>query len=232
MGQIQAVLFDFDGTIVDFIKADTAGLRRVYRLLPAKIEWDSFVKASVDEVMEFHRLFGEGSVIPQNVHRHRLSGSLRRFGIEWHDRYESAYLRGYLNATAVFPEAKKVIRRLRGRVRLGLLTNDYRPKDQRRRIANTGMARFFDEIVVCSEIGHYKPSREAFLYMVKEFALEASSCLYVGDSEEYDVRGARNAGLPCIRICHQGADMVQSEADEICSGFRELQSVLSERYGL
>ncbi|MBU5438750.1 HAD hydrolase-like protein [Tissierella sp. MSJ-40] len=62
--------------------------------------------------------------------------------------------------------------------------------------------------------------------MVDKYKIEPSSCLYIGDSEEYDIEGAKNAGLFAVRICHGNRSRIESTADFVCDGFEELLSFL------
>ena len=104
--------------------------------------------------------------------------------------------------------------------------------EQRRRIKSTGISKYFDDIVVCSDIGVYKPTKEAFLYLVHKYKIEPSSCLYIGDSEEYDIEGAKNAGLFAVRVCHGNRSRIESTADFVCDGFDELLSFLENCFGV
>jgi len=225
---IKAVFFDFDNTIVDFMKSDIYGIGKLVGSLPIKVDFDKFLDVSVENIIRFHDLMKEGKESPQNVHKYRLYNTLQHFYIDWEEHYLEVYLKHYIESTSCFPRVEEVIRYLHGKVKLGILTNAYDSVEQKRRIDNAGIARHFDDIVVCSEIGTYKPSKEAFLYLVNKYKLDPSNCIYIGDSEKYDIEGAKNAGLYSIKIVRDKAVKSDSLADYVCNDFENLLKVITE----
>lgn len=63
-----------------------------------------------------------------------------------------------------------------------------------------GVSHWFEEIFISSRVGYAKPSREIFQTALTRHKLAPHETLHVGDSEECDLRGARNAGLKGILI--------------------------------
>ncbi len=201
-------------------------------LLPSKIDINEFIEVSVEKINEFHRLIKDGREVPTNMHKYRLYNTLQYYSVEWEEQYLESYLKNYMKSTTCFPLAEEVIRYLYGKVRLGILTNSYDSEEQRKRIKSTDISKYFDDIVVCSDVRVYKPAKEAFLYLADKYKIEPSSCLYIGDSEEYDIKGAKNAGLFAVRVCHGNRSRVESTADFICDGLDELLSFLENCFGV
>ncbi|WP_350343988.1 HAD family hydrolase [Proteinivorax tanatarense] len=223
--KIDGVFFDFDNTIVDYRKADKKALNSVVDILKRDIDADEFIEVSGEKIMEFHGLVDKGAENPINMHKYRLQHTLQHFSLKWEDRYLYTYLNQYIESTVCYPNVDDVLKLLYGNVRLGIVTNAYDSKEQRQRIRQTGLEEYFDDIVVCSDIGAYKPSKEAFLHLVSKYNFDPLSCLYIGDSEKYDIKGAKNAGLKTIKILH-GRPQNNSTADFICEDFEELLGLL------
>lgn len=89
-----------------------------------------------------------------------------------------------------------ILRFLRERgVTLGVISN-YDPR-LHQVLANVGLRKYFDFVVISYEVGFPKPAKEIFDKALKESrvsAIEPRSALHVGDNEELDYRGALAAG--------------------------------------
>lgn len=230
---IKAIVFDFDNTLVDYVSSDEYGMAQVVERLPVSVDPQEFLDVSVEKLLHFHRLVEQGAANLQDMHYYRLRKTLEHFAVEWSDSYLVVYRKSYVNSVTVYPGAKDLLDWLSGRVKLAVLTNSYYADEQRLRIRNSGLAAYFDDIAVCCEIGYYKPAKEAFLYFADKYQLPAASMLYVGDSEKYDIAGARGVGMRTVRIVHNKVDVssIQTEADYVCSSFWELQELLQRMLG-
>ncbi|MEM3516242.1 MAG: HAD-IA family hydrolase [Candidatus Bathyarchaeia archaeon] len=68
------------------------------------------------------------------------------------------------------------------------------------------MLNFFDSIVISGEIGWRKPNSILFLKLATSLNLVAKEIVFVGDDPNYDVKGAKAAGMIAILIT-QGAEV-------------------------
>ncbi len=98
----------------------------------------------------------------------------------------------------LFPETLEVLSALRGRVRLVVVSNF----DSRLRtiLSHLGIAEYFDDIVISSEVGADKPSPKIFSAALARAGAPASEALHVGDDPEADWLGAERAGLRSFRL--------------------------------
>lgn len=78
-------------------------------------------------------------------------------------------------------------------VRVGLLTNW--DLGARALLARLDLTRFFDSIVVSSEIQAEKPDQKGFLQSLNELGISAQEAIYVGDNYYDDVIGANQVGM-------------------------------------
>jgi HAD superfamily hydrolase (TIGR01509 family) len=93
---------------------------------------------------------------------------------------------------AVEPEVAALLARLRGRVRLGLLTNA--AKGAGARLRARGVSSLFDDVVASGDVGVAKPDPEAFLLAARRLGVAPRACAVVDDLER-NVAGARAAGM-------------------------------------
>lgn len=98
----------------------------------------------------------------------------------------------------LYPETREVLTALRGRFRMGVLSNfDSR---LRRILPDLGIGEFFEEMIVSSEVGAEKPSVFIYEEALRRFGVRAGEALHVGDEPEADWRGAADAGLAVFEL--------------------------------
>lgn len=98
----------------------------------------------------------------------------------------------------LFPETQDVLRALKGRVTLAVVSNF----DSRLRLIlrHLGIAEFFDHVVISSEIGADKPSPRIFTAALDLAGVRAETAIHAGDEEDADWAGAERAGLRAYRL--------------------------------
>ena len=78
---------------------------------------------------------------------------------------------------------------------LALITNGLK-EVQRRRLAGSGLAGFFQAVIVSDEIGLVKPDPAFFRFTLEQLSPRpAEEVLVIGDNPHSDIQGGHNAGL-------------------------------------
>ena len=98
------------------------------------------------------------------------------------------------------PGRSALLGRLAATHRLALLSNFDDGATARRILAEAGLARFFEVIVISEEEGLRKPSRVIFERTCARLGADPGDCLYIGDTLVEDIEGASAAGLPALWI--------------------------------
>jgi putative hydrolase of the HAD superfamily len=98
----------------------------------------------------------------------------------------------------LYPEVLEVLRQLRSRYRLGVVSNF----DGRLRmiLQQFGIAKFFAEVVISSEVGADKPDPLIFRRALELAGVSPNEALHVGDDPIKDWEGARAAGLGVFEL--------------------------------
>ncbi|NKQ35771.1 MAG: hypothetical protein HF973_09175 [Chloroflexi bacterium] len=74
----EAILFDFDGTLVDFVDSDIQSLRWLHSYTGSPVCFDDFLETAVDEIMKFHQLVEANRIDPLLMHEFRLKRTFAR----------------------------------------------------------------------------------------------------------------------------------------------------------
>lgn len=192
MQTLQAVLFDLDDTLYPEREFVLSGFRAV---------------ASWSE-----RRFGipADTSLPQLTRLYEDGIRFKTFDM-WLAAHHSGtsvpiadLVRVYREHTPVlhpFPDTMRTLETLRGRYRLGLLTDGVRAV-QEKKVAALGIARYFQTITYSDALGRdaWKPSPTPYRATLQALQVEPEAAVYVGDNPAKDFLGARRAGMRSIRI--------------------------------
>ncbi|MBP3950187.1 HAD family hydrolase [Bacillus suaedae] len=87
---------------------------------------------------------------------------------------------------------------------LAVLTNG-EVNHQAMKIEKLGLDRWIraDHTFISGAIGHAKPKREPFLFIEEKLGLDRSQTVYIGDSFEKDIIGAKQVGWKAIWMNHR-----------------------------
>ena len=106
-----------------------------------------------------------------------------------------------LSKAVVFPDHHaELLRSLRKRHRLAVVSNfDYTPT-ARHILEREGIADLFETVVVSDEVGWRKPKPVIFELALRRLGVDAGEALFVGDRADIDVAGAQGVGMPVAWI--------------------------------
>ncbi|MEV5826412.1 HAD family hydrolase [Spirillospora sp. NPDC052242] len=196
MRDIEAVLFDLDGTLFDHDGAAAEAIAGAFPdadaawLVP---RWHELGEAAIERY-----LAGELDFTGQR--RARIVRLARELGLgTWDDARADAWFAAYTGryeaAWRPYPDVPGALAALAARgLRLGVITNgDVR--QQRAKLARMGLAERLPHVTASSEAGCAKPAAEIFRTACAGLGLAPAAVAYVGDRLDTDARGAAAAGL-------------------------------------
>ncbi|KAB7622548.1 HAD family hydrolase [Alkalilimnicola sp. S0819] len=100
----------------------------------------------------------------------------------------------------LYPEAKPLLDSLRGRYRLGVMTNG------NANVHRLGLGHYFDFVVAAIDVGAAKPDRLIFEAACHRAGVPASQMVHIGDEPESDVIGAAGYGMRAVWLNQEGRD--------------------------
>ena len=231
LGSKDVVLFDMGYTLVYFEppmkvtvqeSLQAAGAERTLKEIDAAVQqvWGEYYrdaeKATFPATQEYDRE-------SQYVLSQRLLAQLGLPTDEetlrvYHEAIETRFSQP--GALRLYPEVLNVLESLKAwGYRLGIVSNW--SWNLRERVASVGLTHFFELVWASAYAGCNKPHPGIFHQALKRMEVSAERALYVGDSYEHDVVGARSAGLDVVLVAR--GDNV-GEAD--CIVVRDLRELL------
>jgi putative hydrolase of the HAD superfamily len=93
-----------------------------------------------------------------------------------------------------------------------------------------GLERFFEHLIISSEVGWEKPHVEIFEKALQVAGVEPDECVYVGDNYYDDAVGSRKAGMEAIIVNRFGTLGIEElENCPVIPDVRELDRYLGKR---
>jgi len=194
---IKAILWDIDGTLLNFEAAERNALRACFRKFGLGECPDDMLRRYSEINKAYWRRLEDGKLTREQV----LTGRFREFfaseGLPVPDitALNGAY-QLLLGDTVCFQDDScDVVRRLRGKVKQYAVTNGTRVA-QERKLAKSGLGELLDGVFISEDLGAEKPSPIFFRHVFRKLAPYGSDeVVIVGDSLTSDIRGGVNAGI-------------------------------------
>jgi putative hydrolase of the HAD superfamily len=108
--------------------------------------------------------------------------------------------------TSLFPDTIEVLQYLSDKgYQLHLITNGFE-EVQHCKLRNSGLDRFFNEVITSEGSQSLKPNREIFDYAMQRAGAEAEESIMLGDSLDVDIAGAMNVGMDQVHVNYLGVE--------------------------
>ncbi|MEO7923733.1 MAG: YjjG family noncanonical pyrimidine nucleotidase [Chitinophagaceae bacterium] len=102
----------------------------------------------------------------------------------------------------LFPHTIEILDYLAGKdYRLHLITNGFE-KTQHSKLKNSGLDKYFTEVITSEGSNSLKPHKEIFDYAFMKASANPLESIMIGDSIEVDIQGAMNAGIDQVFVNH------------------------------
>ncbi len=183
----RAILFDLDDTLYDL---------RSY--------WRERLHEAIGDVLARYPHFDRDALvhlaIAEKVYIEKLPAFLRGQGVDDEPLIAAAheiFRHDWFGRLVLFDDAVQTLEALRPRFKLGLVTNGP-SRTQRPKIEQFQLIDYLDLLIVSEEVGVAKPDPAIFAIALEQLGVAPSEALFVGDSPEFDLRGAAAAGMPFI----------------------------------
>lgn len=225
---LRLVCLDIDDTLIDF----SAACRRALAALLERADmwplWERITDRHVALVVA-------GEIDYASMHFRRTQCFLGELGVvadpEHVTRFEARRKDLLRRSWRLFDDVLPCLDWLRAAgVLLAAVTNAS-GAHQRAKLADLGLARFFDYVAIAGEIGVAKPDPVMFHSVCANLGCDPGEAAHVGDKLHTDAVGAQEAGLAGVWLDrHETAGAQAPEGVHVISGLDELPQLLVSEF--
>jgi len=213
---IKAIIFDFDNTLMDFMKMKRAAVEAaVDAMIDAGL---TYKKAEMVE--KVYQIYSKEGIEDQAIFDKVLQKEFGKIDYKILASGIIGYRRAKEGTLALYPHVQLTLTRLTG---LGIkmaVVSDAPRMPVWLRICGLGLQHYFDTVVTSEDSGVKKPHAKPFLMALEKLGSQPSETIMIGDWVERDMVGAKGVGLTTVfarygdlsGIEHSGADY---EIDDI-----------------
>jgi putative hydrolase of the HAD superfamily len=217
----KAVLFDMFDTLVLIEKNHafySPSLKRAHSFLVKNGVNVSFSAFRDAYIKARDKLYMEADAKLEEPHfNKRISNALENLG---YSKVENEVVAGttnefceeFIKYVRIDDQTKNALKKLHGTYKLGIVSNFAIPECVDELLEKHGIDKLFDVVVVSGAVNKRKPSPEIFQKALQKLGVSAEETVFVGDTVDADVIGAKAAGMKAIFIERR----VQKEAEQAC----------------
>jgi len=233
---IRAVLFDMFDTLM-LIERDhefyEPAVQRMYRYLCKRGVDVAYERFEAAYSAERTQLYAEADLTLEEPHFNvRISGTLKRLGYSYPitssvvSDATSEFYEEFMKYVRIDPDAETVLKTLHENYRLGIVSNFAIPECVYKLLRINSIDHLFEVVVVSGAINKRKPSPEIFQNALQMLGVSATETVFVGDTIDADIEGAKATGMRAIYIERRVQREPNICPDQIIKNLTELPDAL------
>lgn len=198
--KIKGILFDLGGVVIESFKFGFYGdAGKKFGISPKEIErvadeeWAPLERGEETNEQLWHK-------VTRKLKLDTLTGAT----------LASMWLEHYKRDARIKEEVLDIVKRLRNRYKLGVISNSQREHSAVNRAR--GLFDNFDTVLLSNEVGMRKPEKEFFEAAARELKLSFDELLFVDDEMRW-VEAAQNYGLRAILF--ESAEQLEKEFEKL-----------------
>lgn len=213
MKNIQLVLFDIDGTLLDtreFVYQAFEHVSEKYKLgVFQREKMDEFIGQSLENC--YRKFYPDEDIV-------KLCRAHQSFQMD------------NLGLSVVFPHTIAVLKKLRASgYTIAAITSRWR-LTLMKTLELAGLTDYFDMIVTSDDVKNHKPHPEALLKVLKKFHIAPQNAVMVGDTES-DILAGKNAGVFTVGVTYgfQGEKIKNAQPDFLVDDILEVVPLINTK---
>ena len=217
---IKAILFDFDGTLLNrdlslmsFINDQYERFSNCIHHIPKQLYIDRFIE------LDNHGYTWKDQVYRQLVDEFKIQNVSA-------DELLNDYIKNFHHHCIAFPNLFKMLHLLKSqKYKLGIITNG-KCQFQMDNIVALGLDKVMDTILISEWENIKKPNPEIFHRALQKLEVNAFESVYVGDHLENDIKAAKNVGM--IAIWKKNTQWNNVEAEYVVDDLLDLPNIINK----
>lgn len=226
---IKTIFFDLDNTLFDHMRAEQTTLKLLLDSKPelfAKVSREDFLRTYDKNNTILWKQMADGEISPGELKSLRFKMTFEELNLTPIDYsiFSEKYLAIYLEQTFVVSNAVEILDYLKPKYSLGILSNGF-PRVQESKLSRLNMQSYFEYKIYSEDVGVAKPYPGIFSAAANKSNSRPLETVYIGDSYENDIVGAKNFGWPAIFFNPKKTLGDNSLADFTISDLIELKDI-------
>jgi len=207
---LRAVIFDFNGIIVDD--------EPIHFELFQKVLAEEGIELTNDAYYARYLGFDDRGAFSFGYHEHNRSLSRQKLA-QLIERKSVYYKEAIRNHVAIFPGVKKLVADLAQSLPLAVASGALRNEIETI-LTSTDLIHHFNAVVSAEDVKRGKPEPDIFLQALAALnvdnsdTIQAGECVVIEDSKE-GIKGARRAGMKCLAVTNSHPAELLIDADAV-----------------
>jgi YjjG family noncanonical pyrimidine nucleotidase len=203
------ILFDLDGTLMDFNKGEASAfidtMMHFKAYTPSREEISHF--SYLNERL-FHQ-FAKGEMTRIEFQEKRFKEIMEYLDMDGDiSLFNKYYVESLKYQADLFDGVVDVLEELSKKYRLFIASNGMN-QVQIKRLKKAGIYDYFEKIYISEIIGYNKPDKEFFEYIIKDIKDDnRKEYIMIGDRYDTDIMGAKKVGIDGILLSKENKDCI------------------------
>lgn len=193
----KAILWDVDGTLLNFLKSESAAMKECFQVCGLGECTDEMVRTYSGINEGYWKMLERHEIEKPELFRRRFEDLFSKYGLSYDTgKFNTLYQQTL--GSHIFPndDSLELVKSLKGKIRQYAVTNGSFTA-QERKLRRSGLDRLLDGIFISDVVGFEKPSPLFFDSVFEQIPEGREEAIIVGDSLTSDIRGGNNAGIAC-----------------------------------
>ena len=196
---IKVLLWDIDGTLLDFLAAEKEAIRKCFEKFNLGICTDEMIARYSKINKSYWEKLERGELPKAEILVNRFRDFFASEGIETdcEKDFNASYQLALGDTICFRDRGYELVEKLKKEYRQFAVTNGTFVA-QSKKLKKSGLGKLFEEAFISDLIGYEKPNREFFDYALAWIgSYEKEEIMIIGDSLSSDMQGGNNAGILC-----------------------------------
>ena len=228
---IKTLLWDVDGTLLDFAQAENYGIRKCFEVFGLGECTDEMLGRYSVINRKYWEALERGELTKQQVLHNRFVEFFEAEGINFDriDDFNDEYQERLGDKAFFCNNAYETVSALKGKYHQYAVTNGTIVA-QERKLTQSGLINLFDDVFISDKIGFEKPSMDFFNAVQEKIgAFSHDEVMIIGDSLTSDMRGGNNADILCCWYNpHNAQNKYDIKIDYEIKDIAEVLKILAE----